>query len=55
MNAIKFSYSFSSEPYGGDADMRTMYCAFAISRMIDDWSGVRIDSALEFIDSCRVS
>ncbi|KAL4069965.1 terpenoid cyclases/protein prenyltransferase alpha-alpha toroid [Scleroderma yunnanense] len=45
--------SFSVEPYGGDADLRTMYCAFAISKMLDDWSGVRLDDALGFIASCR--
>jgi len=45
--------SFSSEPYGGDADMRTTYCAFAISSMLNDWSGVRIEPALRFIAACR--
>lgn len=48
-------YSFSVEPYGGDADLRTMYCAFAISKMLDDWSGICLDQALRFIASCRVS
>lgn len=47
--------SFSSEPYGGDADVRTTYCAFAISNMLNDWSGVRIESALMFIAACRVN
>ncbi|KIM56077.1 hypothetical protein SCLCIDRAFT_17231 [Scleroderma citrinum Foug A] len=45
--------SFSVEPYGGDADLRTMYCAFAISKMLDDWSGICLDQALRFIASCR--
>ncbi|KIJ17857.1 hypothetical protein PAXINDRAFT_167801 [Paxillus involutus ATCC 200175] len=45
--------SFSSEPYGGDADLRTTYCAFAISSMLDDWSGVRVENALSFIETCR--
>lgn len=45
--------SFSSEPYGGDADLRTTYCAFAISSMLSDWSGVHIDRALAFVASCR--
>lgn len=48
-------FSFSSEPYGGDADVRTTYCAFAISGMLNDWSGVRIEPALRFIAACRVS
>lgn len=47
--------SFSSEPYGGDSDVRTTYCAFAISSMLNDWSGVRIEPALRFIAACRVS
>jgi hypothetical protein len=47
--------SFSSEPYGGDTDVRTTYCAFAISSMLDDWSGVRIEPGLRFIAACRVS
>jgi prenyltransferase beta subunit len=47
--------SFSSEPLGGDSDLRTTFCAFAISTMLDDWSGMNIASALQFIYSCRVS
>ncbi|KAF9241099.1 terpenoid cyclases protein prenyltransferase [Melanogaster broomeanus] len=45
--------SFSYEPYGGDADLRTTYCAFAISSMLGDWSGIRVEHALRFIESCR--
>ncbi|KAN0087652.1 Terpenoid cyclases/protein prenyltransferase alpha-alpha toroid [Tylopilus felleus] len=45
--------SFFSEPYGGDADVRTTFCAFAISSMLNDWSGVRIEPALRFIAACR--
>ncbi|KAH7919069.1 terpenoid cyclases/Protein prenyltransferase [Leucogyrophana mollusca] len=45
--------SFSSEPLGGDSDLRMVYCAFAISSMLDDWSGMDVDRALEFIASCR--
>lgn len=45
--------SFSSEPYGGDADLRTTYCAFAICSMLGDWTGVHVDQALAFIASCR--
>jgi geranylgeranyl transferase type-1 subunit beta len=47
--------SFSSEPLGGDSDLRTTFCAFAISTMLDDWSGMDVASALQFIRSCRVS
>ncbi|KIJ62659.1 hypothetical protein HYDPIDRAFT_114319 [Hydnomerulius pinastri MD-312] len=45
--------SFSSEPFGGDADLRTMYCAFVISSMLNDWSGIRLPDAFKFIKSCR--
>ncbi|KAI5989106.1 terpenoid cyclases protein prenyltransferase [Pisolithus albus] len=45
--------SFSSEPYEGDADLRTTYCAFAICSMLGDWTGVHVDQALAFIASCR--
>ncbi|KAG1751103.1 terpenoid cyclases protein prenyltransferase [Suillus lakei] len=44
---------FSSEPLGGDSDLRTTFCAFAISTMLDDWSGMDVPSALQFICSCR--
>ena len=47
--------SFSTEPgQGGDSDLRATYCAFAISSMLDDWSGVDVDRALMFVASCRV-
>lgn len=47
--------SFFTEPgQGGDSDIRMTYCAFAISSMLDDWSGVDIPRAIEFISACRV-
>ncbi|KAG1743173.1 terpenoid cyclases/protein prenyltransferase alpha-alpha toroid [Suillus paluster] len=45
--------SFSSEPLGGDSDLRTTFCAFSISIMLDDWSGMDVTSALQFISTCR--
>jgi len=46
--------SFFTEPgQGGDSDIRTIYCAFAISSMLDDWSGLDLDRAIGFIDACR--
>lgn len=48
-------YSFSTEPaQGGDSDVRTTYCAFAISSMLDDWSGVDVERAISYISTCRV-
>lgn len=47
--------SFSTEPgQGGDSDLRTTYCAFAVSSMLDDWSGMDVDRAIGFIAACRV-
>jgi len=45
--------SFSTEPYGGDTDLRTVYCAFAIANMLDNWSTVNVDQSVEFMRSCR--
>ena len=33
--------------------MRFLYCACAISALLDDWSGVDVDLALAYIDSCK--
>ncbi|KAI0927734.1 hypothetical protein AcW1_007107 [Taiwanofungus camphoratus] len=44
--------SFSALPNGGESDLRTTYCAFVISSMLDDWSGVRIDHAVSYIKRC---
>lgn len=48
-------FSFFTEPgQGGESDIRTTYCAFAISSMLNDWSGLDVDRATEFIARCRV-
>lgn len=41
-------------PGSSESDLRTLYCAFAISYMLSDWSGVNIARAIDFISSCRV-
>ena len=33
--------------------MRFLFCACAISYMLNDWSGVDVDRAVKFIKSCR--
>ena len=43
---------FSASHDGSECDMRFLYCACAISYMIDDWSGVDKDRAVEYIKSC---
>ncbi|XP_006462448.1 hypothetical protein AGABI2DRAFT_72409 [Agaricus bisporus var. bisporus H97] len=45
--------SFTTTPGGGESDLRTLYCAFAISAMLDDWSGVDVERAKSFVASCR--
>lgn len=46
--------SFSTVPGDTESDLRTLYCAFAISTMLDDWSGIDVERALTFVESCRV-
>ncbi|KIY52428.1 terpenoid cyclases/Protein prenyltransferase [Fistulina hepatica ATCC 64428] len=45
--------SFGTVPNSSDSDLRTVYCAFAISSMLNDWSGVNVEKAIEYIASCR--
>ncbi|THH27658.1 hypothetical protein EUX98_g6538 [Antrodiella citrinella] len=44
--------SFTSLPNGGDSDLRQVYCAFAISSILDDWSGIDVGSAVKYIQRC---
>ena len=47
--------SFTSDPTGGDAVLRLTYCAFVICTLLNDWSGINVEKALEFARRCRVS
>uniref|UniRef100_A0A7C8Z0Q3 Protein geranylgeranyltransferase type I n=1 Tax=Opuntia streptacantha TaxID=393608 RepID=A0A7C8Z0Q3_OPUST len=38
---------------GAEADLRFVYCAAAISYMLDDWSGVDKEKAKEYILNCQ--
>ncbi len=49
------SGSFTALPNGGESDLRMTYCAFVISSLLDDWSGMDLDRALAFIRKCYVS
>lgn len=53
-NSLLYLDSFTTTPGGGESDLRTLYCAFAISAMLDDWSGVDVERAKSFVASCRV-
>ncbi|KAG8926787.1 hypothetical protein FRC02_008682 [Tulasnella sp. 418] len=46
--------SFTPVPGWGESDVRLLYCAFVISKLLDDWSGVDVNKALAFIRKCRV-
>ena len=45
------SFRCTSTP--SEHDMRFLYCACAISYMLQDWSGMNIDLAVQYIKSCR--
>ncbi|GLB38600.1 putative terpenoid cyclases protein prenyltransferase [Lyophyllum shimeji] len=45
--------SFCTVPGSNETDLRSLYCAFAISHMLDDWSAVNTSRAIAFIASCR--
>ncbi|KAI0768878.1 terpenoid cyclases/protein prenyltransferase alpha-alpha toroid [Irpex lacteus] len=45
--------SFGATPSSSEADLRPLYCAFAISSMINDWSGVDVDKAIAYIHTCE--
>ena len=45
--------SFQCIAVGSEHDMRFLYCACAISHMLDDWSGVDCDRAVAYIRACR--
>lgn len=45
--------SFMPIHIGAEADLRFVYCAAAISYMLDDWSGVDREKAKEYILNCQ--
>ena len=45
--------SFSCLYNGSESDMRFVYCACAVSYMLDNWSGVDVDKTIFYIRSCR--
>ena len=44
--------SFSATKVGTESDMRFLYCACAVSSFLNDFSGINIEKAISFIDSC---
>mmetsp|Transcript_10780 Transcript_10780/g.14282 ORF Transcript_10780/g.14282 Transcript_10780/m.14282 type:complete len:260 (-) Transcript_10780:469-1248(-) len=45
--------SFQCIAVGSEHDMRFLYCATSISYMLNDWSGIDIDRACDYIQACR--
>merc|ERR1719319_292550 len=41
--------SFRAALEGGENDMRFLYCAAAVCRMLDDWSGVDAEAAVSYV------
>ena len=39
---------------GGEKDARFLFCACAISAILNDWSGVDVDHAAAFLMRCKV-
>lgn len=47
--------SFYAVPEGSENDIRFIYCAASICYMLDDWSGMDIQKAIEYIRGSLVS
>lgn len=45
--------SFAATAFGSEAGMRFLYCACAVSYMLNDWSAVDVDGAVGYVASCR--
>lgn len=44
--------SFRPSVLGGERDMRLVYCAAAVCKLLDDWSGIDKDRCAKFIKEC---
>jgi geranylgeranyl transferase type-1 subunit beta len=45
--------SFACVQAGSEHDLRFLYCACAVSHMLNDWSGVNKEQAVEYVKACR--
>ena len=43
---------FTATSNGSECDMRFLYCACAISTILDDWSGIDCDRAVQYVRRC---
>ena len=53
INAPSSSFSFQCISVGSEYDMRFLYCACAISYILDDWGGIDKQKAIQYIRNCR--
>ena len=49
-----FCFSFCSTIEGAEKDMRFVYCACCVSHMLNDWSGIDKDRAVQYIRNSQV-
>jgi geranylgeranyl transferase type-1 subunit beta len=45
--------SFQCVAFGSENDMRFLYCACSICHMLNDWSGVDVQKAVQYITECH--
>lgn len=55
MSVCLLASSFYAVPEGSENDIRFIYCAASICYMLDDWSGMDIQKAIEYIRGSLVS
>ena len=48
-------FSYCCVPEGSENDMRFVYCAACVCNILDDWSGVDVNKAVDFIRKSQVS
>lgn len=54
-NNINVSFSFCAVLEGSENDMRFVYCASCICYMLDNWSGMDMKKAIDYIRRSMVS
>ena len=55
VNHIVLTSSFCAVPEGSENDMRFVYCASCICYMLNNWSGMDIKKAINYIRRSMVS
>ena len=55
VNHIVLTFSFCAVPEGSENDMRFVYCASCICYMLNNWSGMDMKKAINYIRRSMVS